>query len=171
MIRFVPLCMLAAAIVLMAPLAAQQPATSPPPDAPPREGRFGVGLQLTWPTFGLSGMMDVSDEVSIQGVLGTAGYGLAIAGRGLFRLPHQEHFRPYAYGEAGLWSAYREWGAVPNFGFGGGIELDIRQFAPEAPPVYASFEAGLNMAFYRDRELGSGSLVRFQIGPAVHYRF
>jgi hypothetical protein len=170
MIRSISLFLLAVASLGAAPLTAQQPATAAG-NGPPREGTFGVGLQLTWPTFGLSGMMDVSDEVSIQGVLGTAGYGLAISGRGLFRLPHQEHFRPYVYGEAGLWSAYREWGAVPNFGAGAGVELDIRQFLPEAPPIYAAFEAGLNMAFYRDRELGSGALVRFQIGPAVHYRF
>lgn len=165
MSRNVAAC-LSLVVLAAAPLGAQDP-----PGPSTREGMYGVGLQLTWPTFGLSGMMDIDDDVSIQGVVGTAGHGLALSGRALFRLQPQEHFRPYVYGEAGLWSAYRDWGAVPNFGLGAGIELDIRQFLPEAPPVYASFEAGLNMAFYSDSELGSGSLTRFQIGPALHYRF
>jgi hypothetical protein len=166
-LRWTPLL----AVLAAGPLAAQEPA-QPPAHAPQeREGRFGVGLQLTFPTLGLSGMMDVSDDVSIQGILGTAGHGLAIAGRGIARFEPQEHFRPYAYGEVGLWSDYRDRGATPNLGGGLGIELDIRQFLPEAPPVYASFEAGINIGFYSHPELGSGSVARFQIGPAVHYRF
>lgn len=170
MTRILCLALLPAALAV-APAAGQDV----PPDTaaayPAREGRWGVGLQLTWPTLGLSGMMDVSEDASLQGVIGTAGYGLAIAARGLYRLPPQEHFRPYVYGELGLWSAYRDWGAVPNLGGGAGIELDIRQFLPDAPPVYASFEAGINIGFYSDSELGSGSHARFQIGPALHYRF
>lgn len=170
MIRNVAACLLILALA-DTPLPAQEPPPREPQPPSAREGMYGVGLQLTWPTYGLSGMMDVNDDVSIQVVVGTAGFGLALSGRALFRLEPQEHFRPYVYGEAGLWSAYRDWGAVPNFGLGAGIELDLRQFLPEAPPFYASFEAGLNMALYSDRELGSGSLTRFQIGPALHYRF
>jgi hypothetical protein len=50
-------------------------------------------------------------------------------------------------------------------------ETDIRQFVPDAPPLYATFEVGLIAAVYRDSELGNGSLIRLQLGPALHYRF
>lgn len=169
MIRILQVSVLLVAVVAAAPLSAQEePAITAVPEV--REGRMGVGLQLTWPTYGLSGMFDVSDQISVQAVVGTAGYGLALTGRGLYRLGRQEYFRPYAYGEAGMWTGYSHWGTVPNFGFGGGVEADIRQLLPEAPPVYLAFEAGLNMTVYSGT-WGSGTFTRFQIGPALHYRF
>lgn len=166
-----PAALLLAVAVAAAPLAAQDAQEHSTAYPEVREGNLGVGLQLTWPTYGLSGMFDVSDNISVQGVVGTAGYGLALTGRGLYRLARQELFRPYAYGEAGMWTGYGGWGTVPNFGAGAGVEVDIRQFIVDGPPIYAAFEAGLNMTIYSDSFLGSGSFTRFQMGPSVHYRF
>jgi hypothetical protein len=160
------------ALLAAGPVAAQAPGgASPAGDPPAREGRWGVGAQFTWPTYGVSGMYDLTDEWSVQGVLGTAGFGLAITARGIYRLDREEQYRPYVYGEAGTWSDYRPWGTIPHFGFGGGVEADVRDFIEDAPPLYVSFEAGLNLAIYRDADLGDGTLLRLQLGPAVHYRF
>jgi hypothetical protein len=166
------------ALLAAAPLGAQEPTPPVEPTSPPRagalaerEGVVGVGMQFTWPTYGVSGMFDFHDDWSIQGVIGTAGFGLSLTARGIHRLAPQELYRPYAYAEMGSWSNYREWGTVPNFGLGGGVEVDMRDFVDDAPPVYLSFELGLNVAVYRDAELGSGTYARFQFGPAAHYRF
>lgn len=160
------------AMLAAAPLHGQQPADPAPPAGPAaREGRVGVGLQFTWPTYGLSAMVDLGHDWSLQGVIGSAGYGLSLTGRALYRLEPQEEFRPYAYGEIGRWGDYGTLGNVPHFGLGGGVEFDIRDFAPDAPPVYASFEIGLNVGVHRDHDLGNNTLLRLQLGPALHYRF
>jgi hypothetical protein len=160
------------AMLAAAPLHGQepvQPTTAQPPAQ--REGVVGVGLQFTWPTYGLSGMLDLGNDWSVQGVIGSAGYGLSLTARALYRLDPQEEFRPYAYGEIGRWSDYAALGTVPHFGLGGGVEFDIRDFAPDAPPIYASFELGLNVGVHRSAELGNTTLLRLQLGPALHYRF
>jgi hypothetical protein len=163
---------IAGAVLAAAPLIAQEPMEPTPPAEPQaREGRAGVGFQFTWPTYGLSGMYDLDDEWSVQAVFGIAGFGLSITGRGLYRFERQDQYRPFAYVELGRWSDYGAWGTVPHFGFGGGVEVDVRDFIPDAPALYATFEGGLNLGFHRDPELGSRNALRLQIGPSLHYRF
>jgi hypothetical protein len=144
--------------------AAQQ--AGDPPSPPAREGTRGIGLQLSWPAFGISGMVDVADQITLQGVLGGYMYGATLAGRGIYRFPAPDIWTPFAYGQVGVWTDYETHGAVPNFGAGGGVEVDIRSFIPESPPIYAAFEAGIISVLQGDRPR-----VWLQIGPAVHYRF
>jgi hypothetical protein len=163
MIRSTVVALLVASVAA-APLAAQEPVTPDVPHA--REGNMGVGLQLTWPAYGISGMFDLSDRFSLQGVLGSAGYGASLTARGIFRTAPQEMFTPFFYGQAGMWTGYRAHGSVPNFGVGGGIEIDVRKFVDEFPPVYVGFESGLSMTVF-----SGGTWTWFQIGPSIHYRF
>jgi hypothetical protein len=149
-----------------APASAQAEPAGERPATFPREGTRGIGLQLSWPAFGISGMLDVADQVTIQGVLGGHMYGATLAGRGIYRFHPQDIWTPFAYGQVGLWTDYKTHGAVPNFGAGGGVEVDVRSFIPESPPIMAAFEAGIISVFH-----GDGPRVWLQIGPAVHYRF
>lgn len=150
-------------------LSAQEPANAK--GTYEREGNFGVGLQLTSPTYGLSAMADLSDRFSVQGVLGTGGYGAALTGRGLYRLQPQELFVPYGYGEIGTWTG--TYSGINNafiWGLGGGLETDPRRLLEgleDFPPIYAALEVGLNFISW-----GSGyNWTRFQGGLALHYRF
>lgn len=145
---------------------AQDPTPGTAPDRGHTRGAFGAGVQLTWPAYGLSAMYDLSETLSVQGVVGSAGYGFSLTGRGIYRFTPQEKFTPYAYGSVGTWSGYLGYGMVPNFGAGGGVELDVRTFAPDLPPLFIGVEGGLNLVTY-----SGGSYTYFEFGPGIHYRF
>lgn len=151
------------ALLGAAPLYAQ---TTPPADEPLTRPRTGVGVQLTWPAYGVSGILDLNDRLSVQGVVGTTwGYGLSLTGRGLYRIEPQEKFTPYVFGAAGVWTGYLGYTA-PSFAAGAGIELDARTFAPDLPALFINLEAGFNVVTY-----AGGATSYFEVGPGIHYRF
>lgn len=165
--------LLSIALCLLVPAAVA--AQEAPPEADgaqgyEREGTMGAGVQLTWPTYGFSFMLDLSEQLSVQAVVG-AGFGFLVSGRGLFRFSPQELFIPYAYGEVGTRTGFQGFGRL-NFGAGGGIEADPRRILEDMedlPPVYVSLEVGLNVTTFGAGT--TGTRTRLQAGPALHYRF
>lgn len=63
-----------------------------------KETKFGIGFQSTFPAWGLSGMMDVNDKVSVQGILGAFGDLNIYAGRGIYRFRKEPMWNTYGYG-------------------------------------------------------------------------
>lgn len=115
-----------------------------------KETKFGVGLQ----NWGISGMMDVSDKVSVQGILEAFGYLKAYTGRGIYRFKRESVWNAYGYGMVGMWSySYdADWDRAKGtetamcFGAGGGIEYNWQAFAPNLPPIWWNLEAGIGSA-------------------------
>ncbi len=141
-----------------------------PQEEPLTRPRTGVGVQLTWPTYGLSGVMDLTDNLTVQGVVGPF-WGLSLTGRGIYRLTPLELFTPFAYGAVGYSTGF-VLGTVSrgtvHFGGGGGVDVDVRNFVPDLPPIFVNLEAGLMFVPWPG---GGGTSTYFMLGPGVHYRF
>jgi hypothetical protein len=135
-------------------------------------GRFGVGLQSSWPSYGLSGIYDMSDQITLQAVVGALGTVTNLGARALYRFNQQEKYNLYGFGTAGLWryDYTIDTESVVGFGGGAGIELDWREIiSPEDgsfPPLYSSFDLGFVLADF-DHYNFSG----FSFGGGLHYRF
>jgi len=136
------------------------------------DNKFGIGIQSSWPSYGLSGIYDMSDRITLQAVVGALGTVTNLSGRMNYRFDIREKYNFYGYGTAGLWSydytIDRE--NVVGFGGGAGIELDWRKIiSPEDnsfPPLYSSFDLGFVLANF-DYYNFSG----FVMGGGLHYRF
>lgn len=139
--------------------------------APAAEGtsRLSGGVQLVWPAYGFSAMYDVNDRLAAQAVVGSAGYGLSLTGRGIWSFVTDDETRkytPYVFGAVGTWTGYEGFGTVPHFGGGAGARMDLREVDPDLPPLTVSLEGGLTVATFT-----GGSYTLFSFGPGIHYRF
>jgi len=132
------------------------------------ETQYGVGFQGTFPSAGISGMMDVSEEISVQGIIGFASYLTTITGRGLYRFSAEEWWDAYGYGMLGLWS-YRGGTDTESslaFGIGAGLSYDWRGFAEDLPPVRWNIEIGIGSVQFEAINYSA-----IMIGAGAHYRF
>jgi hypothetical protein len=138
-------------------------------DAELEPTQFGVGIQSSWPTFGVSGMLDLDERVSVQGVVGLFGTINMFAARGLYRFSIEEMWSVYGYGAAGAVThryLRRERETTLGLGAGVGLEYDWRAWSRKLPPIQWNLELGLAYAdfdFY--------DYTGFSFGAGVHYRF
>ncbi len=147
-------------------------------DAPPENGRFGVGFQSSWPAYGLSGMYDLNDRLTAQAVLGAFGTLTTVSGRGLYHFQREEKYSLYGFGTVGVWRhSYRVIGVSesetsPGVGGGAGLELDWRRLLDGSgngsgfPPIFSSIDLGFVAASF-DNYNFSGLV----IGAGLHYKF
>ncbi len=130
---------------------------------------YGIGLQGTFPAWGLSGTYDMDDNISLQAILGFGGAANAYAVRGLYRFKHEQSWNAYGYGSVGLWT-YRHWHrgseSALGFGAGAGIEYDWRYLNPDLPPLFWNIELGIGIV-----GLDHYSVSALWIGTGVIYRF
>lgn len=168
-----PLLALLAALLVAAPVAAQAPTPSgSDPAAAPSGSRFGVGVQSSWPAYGVSALYDLNDRVTVQAVLGALGTVTTLSARGLYYLTGPESYRWFGYGTLGLWrhDSTFENETTLGFGGGGGMELDWRSLigddAEDFPPLFSTIEVGLSFA---DFEYYDWSALTWGVG--FHYRF
>lgn len=137
--------------------------------------RYGVGFQGTFPASGISGMMSITDQISIQAIAGIFGSVRTLSGRGLYKFQEDQYWDLYGYGMIGAWS-YRGWTSSLNrstetvlgLGAGAGFQYDWRAFVPDFPPIAWNLELGLIYADFNDINY---SLSAIMIGAGVHYRF
>jgi hypothetical protein len=158
--------MLCALALAAAPAGARAQQDAAPADG---AGRLSGGVQLVWPAYGFSAMYDVNERVSAQAVVGSAGYGLSLTGRGILNFVSDDETRqytPYVFGAVGTWTGYEAIGAVPHFGGGAGARMDLRELDADLPPLAVSFEGGITVATF-----SGGSYTLFSFGPGIHYRF
>lgn len=141
--------------------------------------KWGAGFQGTFPAYGISGMMDVNETISVQAILGFFGSLNTYAGRALYRFKKENDWEIYGYGMLGAWSYdgirfrtgfgydnYTE--TVLGFGFGGGIEYDWRALDPNLPPLFWNLELGIGIVDFNNVNYNFNTLM---IGAGVHYRF
>lgn len=140
---------------------------TPPADAVER-GTYGVGFQSSFPAWGLSGMMDLNPDVSLQAIIGFLGNLNTFAGRGLYRFHHEDFWNAYGYGMLGLWtySLLGQSESAIGFGFGAGLEYDWRGFNEDLPPLFWNLELGVGIV-----NLDLYNFSSFMLGVGVHYRF
>jgi len=148
--------------------------------------RFGVGFQSSYPAWGISGMMDVADNLSVQGILGMVGDLKTYAGRGIYRFRKEPYWNTYGYGMIGAWSypgyeieyeyiygiSYptmkKITETVMGFGAGVGIEYDWRALSPNLPPIWFNLEIGLGNVKFKKIDYDFSA---FMAGAGAHYRF
>lgn len=150
-------------------LAAQQPAPSSSVPAAPERPDLGIGFQSSWPAYGISGIYDLSDRTSAQGVIGFLGGWTTLSARGLYRFSERPYIDPYGYGMVGMWrydSGFADASAV-SFGAGGGIDFDLRRVGPDLPPLFLNMEFGISVV---DLDLAGYTGAWMAFGAGIHYR-
>lgn len=135
--------------------------------------KYAIGFQSTWPTWGLSGQMDINNKLTGQAVLGFLGDANIYSLRGLYSFqkssaPFEHNF--YGFASIGDYTqstiddngnSTRE--SVIGFGFGAGLEA-----APfEDMPLWLNFEIGASFASFQD----NSNFNTFGFGIGAHYRF
>lgn len=156
------LLMLGLALVVSAGQAAAQegaPATSSDHVSP-----FSIGVQATTSAYGFSGIYRVTPRVAGQVVVGSAGYGTALTGRGIYSFDAQESFTPFVYAALGTWTGFEDTSVITT-GLGAGAEFDLGRFSESLKNLTFTLEAGFTRASVEDI-----SVTQFGIGPALHYR-
>lgn len=147
--------------------------TAPGLGAQQETPRWGIGFQSSFPAYGLSGVYDLNEEVTLQAVLGAFGTFTTLSARGLYRFQREGTHDLYGFGSAGLW----RWSALgfseSSLGVGGGagVELDWRRILVDEaafPPIFTSIDVGLTFASFSDEAPGFSVLT---LGVGLHYRF
>lgn len=132
---------------------------------------FGIGVQSSWPAYGISGLYDVNDRITAQLVLGAFGTLTTVSGRGLYHFNRMPKYSMFGFGSVGLWryGVFSE--SAVGVGGGAGVELNWKQIlAPDDadfPPLFSNLDIGVNFANF-DTYTGFNVL---SIGGGLHYRF
>ncbi len=126
---------------------------------PMKNGKFGVGLQLSSPTAGISVKKEISDVITVQGTLGGGGYYTSAGVRGLYKFQKDQKYDIYGFGGVSYlsydygryYSAYYG-DSVTAIGFGGGagVELDVTKEITvngELSYTHVNWGAGINGGF------------------------
>ena len=133
------------------------------------EGKYKIGFQASFPSYGLSGIMKVNEKVSVQGVAAPFGEVTTFAVRGLYRFRDEPGWNAYGYGSVGMYN-YTAGSIDENttgFGAGVGIEYDWQsRFSEEAPPLTSNIEIGIGSVDLEYYEYSS-----FSFGVGTHYKF
>ena len=141
-----------------------------PAQAEAQETRWGVGFQSSFPAYGLSGLYDMSERITLQAVLGALGTVTTFSGRGLYRFQTEEKFDLYGFGTVGMWRWSSRFVDETSLGIGGGagIELDWRSIIGDSgvPPLFSSVDVGLTLASFDTYNFNA-----LTIGVGLHYRF
>lgn len=139
--------------------------------------RFAAGFQSSFPAYGLSGKMVLTDRITAQAILSPFGLFSSYIARGLYKIREEKMYNLYGFGMAGFFTydicrgfvSYFGNSCTPDRGFGmgggAGIEYDWRTWQPDLPPIFWNFEVGLQYTslFY--------NYSPFTIGVGGHYRF
>ncbi len=147
-----------------------------------RRTKFGVGFQSTFPVWGISGMMDMNEKISLQGILGLLGGLKMCSGKGIYRFRREPYWNTYGYGMIGAWwYSYRElegwtWKEKTEtaLGLGGGVGIEYNWQAlwgPDLPPIWWNLEVGLGVLKFELGWLGRLDYSGLWLGCGGHYRF
>lgn len=142
-------------------------------------GRYGVGFASSWPAYGLSGTLQVSEKMTAEAVLGFLGTISNFGGRLWYRFNRSPKYDFYGFGAASLYryryttydSRFEIRRATENvlgIGGGAGLEIGLQSFFEdeELPPIFFNWEIGLSVASFEYYDFSS-----FIFGGGIHYRF
>lgn len=132
-------------------------------------GRFGVGLASSWPSYGISGTMQISETLTGEVILGFLGAISNIGGRVWYRFKRDPSYDLYGYGSVGLlrYDYVVNTESVLGLGAGAGVEVGVGQLLDEEdfPPIFVNAEIGLAYANFDFYNFSS-----FTFGSGIHYR-
>ena len=160
------------ALLLGAAAFAAQPAAAQEtePTVGVQDGRFGVGFASSWPAYGISGTLQVSETITAEAVIGFLGTVSNFSGRGWYRFNRKPNYDLYGYGTAGVYRYGYSLGTenVLGLGAGVGIEAGLKRMLndPTFPPIFINAEIGLGYADFEYYDFSS-----FVFGAGIHYRF
>jgi hypothetical protein len=168
MIIRVLISIIAVSLFLLLPFWANAQSTTDVTD--PEPTKYGVGFQSAFPAYGLSGMMDINEDISVQAIVGFFGSLKTFAARGLYNFQREDYWNLYGFGMLGVWNysigSVSE--TVPGFGLGAGISYDWRAFNADLPPLFWNLELGLGIVNFDEVNYNFST---FMFGAGVHYRF
>jgi hypothetical protein len=144
-------------------------------------GRYGVGFASSWPSYGLSGTLLISETLTGEVILGFLGAITNVGARGWYRFNTNHNYDIYAYGGLSLLmyrydtfdpstsSTRKKTETVPGIGAGVGMEFSLQQLLEDEsfPPLFFSIELGLAIAsfeFYDFSFLSFGAGIRYRFG-------
>lgn len=142
-------------------------------------GRYGLGFASSWPAYGISGTVQVSEKLTGEAVLGFFGAVSNFGGRIWYRFNRNEKYDIYGFGGV---SVYRYKGfnsillgssrvneSVVGLGVGAGIEAGLPQLIDDEdfPPIFLNAELGLALASFQHY----GGFSTLSLGFGIHYRF
>ncbi len=171
------LLVVAITIMLVMPLAAHAQVEQDEAEAAVVETyRYGAGFQGSFPASGLSGMMNITDDIAVQAILGFFGNLRTFAGRGLYKFQEEDFWDLYGYGMIGAWSYQgfaignntRQRETVLGLGAGAGFQYDWRAYNPEFPPISWNIELGIGFVDFNEVNYNFSTIM---FGAGVHYRF
>ncbi len=130
---------------------------------------IAVGLQSTMAATGPSVRYSLSEELSVQAVLGALGSTTNVAGRGLLYVRNTEALDLYYYGQVGFWRF--SGGSISSdsgigLGAGVGLDYDLQEAIDNILPLTLSVEAGIGYVAWDD--YSGFDLVTLGLG--LHYR-
>jgi len=129
-----------------------------------------IGVQGSYPSFGLSVKKDIGKDYAVQGVLGALGDVTQFSVRGIYKFQKEKDYNLYGYGAVGFWS----WGGTKafksesnvGFGLGAGLEYDLRKVLGNAVPLFWNIELGANIVSFDNYDFSTVG-----IGGGLHYKF
>ncbi|MFK7847992.1 MAG: hypothetical protein AB8G77_22080 [Rhodothermales bacterium] len=141
-------------------------------------GRYGVGFGSSWPAYGLSGTIQISETITGEAILGFFGDVTNFGGRVWYRFNRSEKYDIYAYGGIGVYrykgfdSIFLDLGvseSVLGVGLGAGVESGLAKLFDdeEFPPIFVSAELGIALASFEYY----GGFSTISLGFGIHYRF
>ncbi len=134
---------------------------------------FGIGFQSSWPSYGISGLYDMSERITLQAIVGALGTVTNFGGRALYRFQMEDKYDLFGFGAVGAlrYSYIGLSESALGFGGGAGIELDWREiFSPEDrsfPPLFSTIDIG----FMANTFESYGGYSALSLGGSLHYRF
>ncbi len=143
-------------------------------------GRYGVGFASSWPSYGISGTLQMSETLTAEAIIGALGAVSHFGGRVWYRFNRNVNYDLYGYGAVGVYryrSGYyfngrgdriRDTESVLGLGAGVGIEAGLQKLLDDENflPLFINAEFGLALASFEYYNFSS-----FSFGAGIHYRF
>ena len=139
-------------------------------DEPPRDLRFAIGFQASFPAYGPSAMFDITEALTTQVTVDPFGKITNVTLRGLYKFERGYYWGLYGFGLVGSWG-YEKGSVTDNtvaLGLGGGFEYDVRGLVPDLAPILFNFETGY---VYTSFDEVDADYSGFLIGLGIHYQF
>jgi len=144
-------------------------------DSTAAAGRYSIGLQSSWPTYGLSLQYHLNPKVTAEAVLGRSGTLTNVGGRVLYRYRRSDTNDVYGYGGVGLWRYSYSLAELNETAVGGSVGIGAEAFleqilgAEGEPFLPITLSAEIGLAFVQFENYNGFSALSY--GGGVHYRF
>ena len=144
----------------------------------PEKGDVGIGVQASYPFYGLSMIFNIKDKVGIQGIFGSVSRYKSLSGRILLYLKNESNHSVYAFGLYGSYG-YEEMSlnfdtyeleektkSTLGYGFGFGVEYTNFNVTNRIP-IWINLEICYgNIDFGHHSDIDISATI---VGAGIHY--